>query len=136
MTEIQELEKRIETLEKKKESPARFFLQYLLSPLLLLVIGFLLNYQIEKAKQGFQLIELELKRIEATQKFVTELFSDNPQRALIAERLIAEIVEEKLAKDIAEIVENYYKGKVEKLVARKEFEKLMRSRKQLNQFKV
>ena len=94
MSEIQDLEKRVESLEKKKTSPFSFFLQYLLSPALLLMIGFLLNLQIETTKQGFQKLELEVKRIEATQKFIQELFSGSPQRAFIAERLISQIVEE------------------------------------------
>ena len=66
MAVLQDLEKRIEKLEKGKDGPARFFLQYLLSPLPLVIIRGLLNLQLEKAKQGFQKIELELKRIETT----------------------------------------------------------------------
>ncbi len=112
MTELQDLEKRIEKLEKGKESPTRFFLQYLLSPLPLVIIGGLLNLQLEKAKQGFQKIEIELKRIETTQKFMTELFSGNPQRALIAEKLISGIVDKNLADEITNIVKTFYDQKL------------------------
>ncbi len=117
MTELQDLEMRITKLEKSKETPARFFLQYLLSPLLLVILGGLLNLQLEKAKQGFQKIELELKRIETTQKFMTELFSGNFQRALIAEKLISGIVDEKLANEISNIVEEFYNQKLAESLA-------------------
>ncbi|MFZ5449551.1 MAG: SPOR domain-containing protein [Thermodesulfobacteriota bacterium] len=117
MTELQDLEMRIQKVEKSKESPARFFLQYLLSPLLLVIIGGLLNFQLEKAKQEFHKIELELKRIETTQKFMTELFSDNPQRALIAEKLISVIVDKKLANEIIDIVEKFYSQKLAESLA-------------------
>lgn len=124
MPDIQDLEKRIESLEKEKDSRIRFFMQYLLSPLLLLLIGGFLNFQIEKAKQGFQKIELEIKRIGTTQKFMTELFSGTPQRAFVAERLMSKLVEKEDAEEISKIIAQYYNGQVDKrLSTQKDIEK-------------
>jgi hypothetical protein len=120
MTEMQELSQRVAKLEKERSSGIRFFVQYLLSPLLLLAIGWFFNYKLEAAKQSLQLLELEVKRIEATRGFMQELFSGAPQRAFIAERLISKIVEEKLAQEISMIVKDYYSGKLQESISRKD----------------
>ena len=64
MSEIQELQGRIEKLEKHKAHPARFFFQFIFTPILLLVIGYFLNLNLEAAKAKFTEVELQLKSIE------------------------------------------------------------------------
>jgi hypothetical protein len=123
MSEIEDLEKRLRALEETRRGhPVRLALQLLISPALLLLIGFFLNSKLEETKQSFQLLELEVRRIEATQGFLEELFSGTPERAFIAERLIAQIVEEKLAAEISAIVKDYYSEKVEELIAGEDLE--------------
>lgn len=124
MTDIEELSQRVEDLEKQGASRVRFFVQYLLSPLLIVLIGWIFNHQIETAKQSFQQLELEVKRIEATRGFMQELFSGSPQRAFVAERLIRRIVEEQLAQEISTVVKEYYAGKLQESIARKDIQKV------------
>jgi len=98
---------------KEKSNKFRLFMQYLLSPVIIIIIGFYFNVQLERTKQSFQTLELELKRIQAAQQMLEELFSGTPERAFIAERLIAQIVDEKLSKEISELVQNYYKEELD-----------------------
>ena len=123
MPDLQDLEKRIESLEKGKDSWIRFFMQYLLTPILLLLIGAILNWQIERAKQDFQKVELELKRIETTHKFMTEFFSGTPHRAFIAELLMSKVLDENLAKSISDIVNQYQSLEMEKSLSQKDIKK-------------
>ena len=66
MSNFKDLSLRIDNLEKQSSSRVRFLLQYVLSPALLLLIGFFFSSKLEATKQSFQLLELEVKRIEAT----------------------------------------------------------------------
>ena len=120
MSDLKDLSLRIDNLEKQSASRVRFLLQYVLSPALLLLIGFFFNSKLEATKQSFQLLELEVKRIESTQGFLKELFSGTPQRAFVAERLICQIIEEKLATEISAIVKDYYDGKIENSISRED----------------
>lgn len=109
MSTTDDLKKRVEKLEQERQSFVRFLIQYILSPILIIAIGFYFNSELQNAKQNFQNIELELKRIEAAQKMLEELFSDVPERAFIAERLITKIISDKnLNDEIQKIVANYY----------------------------
>jgi hypothetical protein len=113
MASIEELDQRIQKLEQNKGKFSNLFLQYLLSPLLLLLIGFFLNARIEDAKQKLQSAELELKRIGAAQEMLKELFSGTPARAFIAERLLTKVIDKETSDEIKKIVETYYVGEIE-----------------------
>ena len=113
MGTFEELDDRVGKLEKHGRGRARFFFQYLLFPVLIVLIGFWFNLRLERAKQEFKHVELELKRIQAAHQMLNELFSGTPERAFIAERLITKIVDEHLAEEIHKIVEDYYLRKLE-----------------------
>jgi hypothetical protein len=123
MPDLHDLEKRIDSLEKGKDSWIRFSMQYLLTPVLLLLITVLFNNQIENAKRDFQKVELEIKRIDTTQKFMTELFSGTPHRAFMAERLMSKVLDEKLAEEISDIVVKFYSVKIEESLSQKDMKK-------------
>jgi hypothetical protein len=122
MPDIHVLTGRIESPEKPSSGAVRFFVQYLLSPLLVIAIGAVFIHQLDEAKQSFRRLELEVKRIEATRGFLTELFSGSPQRAFIAERLSYQIVEDKLAGEISSVVKDYYLEKIEDSIARQDIQ--------------
>lgn len=87
-----------------------------LSPVLVVVVGAVLgfhfNNQLEAAKQTFAIQEMELKRIDAAQRMLTELFSQTPERAFAAERLLSRVItDESLRREIQDIVRRYYKAK-------------------------
>jgi hypothetical protein len=106
MVELDELEVRIKKLEKKQEGRWRMFVQYLLSPILLLVIGSLLTWM---TNAKFE----KLREIETTKEMFDELFSIDPERALIADRLVKELLNEAtLAYKISETVGLYQSRKV------------------------
>lgn len=130
-----DLEKRIETLEKKLKSRWLFFMQYLVFPALLLVGGYFFNSQfeearqeltrdVEAAKQSFQMLELEVRRIEAAQKFLQELFSGSVERAMLSEKLMSRILaDDKLANEISKTVEEYYKNEISEALRKENIEK-------------
>lgn len=69
-TEKEQLGDRIANLEKSKRGGLGFFVQYLLSPILVVAIGVLVNLQIEKDRK-------ELQQLKVAQSMLTTLFSDD-----------------------------------------------------------
>lgn len=103
-----ELETRLVKIEK--QSSSRFFIQYLLSPLLVLIVGATINYkvsnEIEKAKSDIQ-------RIDLAQKMIPIIFAGNPDQAFATQRLINKVVDTKTAIELEDIITKYYKAKIE-----------------------
>ncbi len=114
MPTIEELSERIERLESEQRGKWRFALQYLGAPLVLLIIGYLLNQSLEGAKQEFLQLQVEVKQIEAAQKMLAEIFSEVPERAFIADRLMSKLVDEALSNEISDIVQQYYSQKLDR----------------------
>src|SRR6266849_2554095 len=104
MPTTEELEKRIGKLES--QGAVKFFVQYLLSPILILSIGTIINWRIEKGKS-------ESNRIDIAQKMIPPLFAGNPDQAFATERLLTRVVDADVANDLHEIIAKYYKSKIE-----------------------
>lgn len=105
---IEELDYRIERLEKDKQNKFRFFVQYLLSPLLVVAVGLLFNWQLEKDKK-------EIQQLQIAQTMLASLFSEDKYKTLATKRLMDEVIEsEPLKKEIGKIVEDYLTIKFEK----------------------
>ena len=66
MATVEDLEKRLSKLEK--DSPVRFFVQYLLSPLLIVAFGTFMNWQIERLRS-------DVSRLDVAQKMVANLLA-------------------------------------------------------------
>ncbi|MCP5107594.1 MAG: hypothetical protein GY950_29670 [bacterium] len=113
MEEIKKIEKRLEKLEK--QSFARFFIQYIFSPLLLIIIGALLNWQLEHKKS-------EIQKLQLAQEMVSTLFTVDAHRAFITQKLINKVLDKELSDEIAQTLEEYYKRKVEKYIEDEDFE--------------
>lgn len=77
------------------------------------LLGHYFQQTIELEKQRLQQVELEIRKIDAAQKMLAELFSGSPERGFIADRLMAQLVDEKMSKEIHEIVKNYYSKQLE-----------------------
>jgi hypothetical protein len=99
-----ELEGRVSKLEK--QSTMKFFVQYLLSPILIICLGAFINWQIEKGKA-------EAQRLDLAQKMIATMFSGNADEAFATERLLTKVVDPQYAKDLHESVAKYYKNKVD-----------------------
>src|SRR5829696_255866 len=109
---VEDLEERIQRIEKAQSSGWGRFLKYIASPLLLLVIGSILNSRLEEARQDFQRLEIDVKQVDAAQKMLAELFSDIPERAFIADRLMSRLVDKELAAEVSDMVAKYYSQKL------------------------
>jgi hypothetical protein len=103
MATVEDLDKRLSKLEK--ESAFRFFVQYLLSPLLIVVFGTFMNWEIERLRS-------DVSRLDVAQKMVANLFTGNADQAFATERLMAKLVDPVLADEIHNIVANYYQNKI------------------------
>ena len=106
-----ELEVRIAKLEK--QGAARFFVQYLLSPLLVLAVGAIMNYRVESNKADIEKAKSDIQRIELAQKMIPILFAGNPDQAFATQRLMEKILEPAVATEFRDLIANYYKAKVE-----------------------
>lgn len=109
---LEDLAERIQRIEKAQYSAWGIFLKYIASPLLLLIIGSILNARFEDARQDFQRLEIEVKQVDAAQKMLGELFSDIPERAFIADRLMSRLIDKQLAAEVSDMVAKYYAQKL------------------------
>ncbi len=108
MSTIEELTDKIDRFDREQQTKSRFFFRYLVSPLLILIIGYFLNQSVQEAKEQFHRLELEVNQIEAAQTMLADLFSDIPERAFIADRLMSKLVDEELSREISDIIALYY----------------------------
>ena len=95
MATNEELEVRLHKLES--QSSLKFFVQYLLSPLLIISVGAFLNWNIERNKT-------ENQRVELAQKMIPTLFSDKPQEAIATEKLMRKILDKEIADEFKDLV--------------------------------
>jgi hypothetical protein len=111
-TSAKSLEERVADLEKGKQGRVRirFFVQYLLSPLLVLVVGLVFNWQLERSKK-------EIQQLQIAQSMLTTLFSEDEFKALATKRLMDEVLEdESLRREIGGIVEDYLRSKFDQSI--------------------
>ena len=95
------LEDRIKALETKGRNPGRFFVQYLLSPLLVVLAGFFFNWQLERSKRAIQQIEI-------AQSMLTTLFAGDEYKTLATKRLMDEVLEDPgLREELGAIIRDY-----------------------------
>lgn len=104
MATVEELESRISRLEK--EGKLKFFVQYLLSPLLIISVGTFINWRIEQGKA-------EAQRIDLAQRMIATMFSGNADEAFATERLLTKVVDPQYAADLHQSVAKYYQSKVD-----------------------
>jgi len=105
------LESRVSKLEK--QSASRFFVQYLLSPLLVLIVGAIMNYRVEQNRGEIEKAKSDIQRIDLAQKMIPILFAGNPEQAFATQRLLEKVVDPEVAKEFKEVIAKYYKAKVE-----------------------
>ena len=122
MSDTQSIEQRLDRLLDARPSRWSTLTQNLLSPLILLVIGWWLNSQIEQTRieleQSKQLLneaQHELARVSAVQDMLEKLFGGKPAEAFVTERLMKKILDDELAEEISSVVADYYKGELDSL---------------------
>jgi hypothetical protein len=108
--QVRELQEKIAALEKQTRS--RFVIQVLVGPVLIAVLGYYFNLQVEKAKHDFQQLEVETKRVDSIRAIIPELFSEPAQRALIAEQLVSALVDTNLKEQIHKAVEASIRSRI------------------------
>lgn len=113
---LEELDKRISGLEKKAKGKFKVFLQYLLSPLLVLIIGLIFNWQLEKDRR-------EIQQLQIAQSMLKTLFSEDEHKIMATKRLMEEVLEDaNLKEEIGSIVEDYLSSRFDKFLKKKDYE--------------
>ncbi len=108
--ELDDLRKRLEALEKRGSGRSRFFMQYLLAPVLVVAIGVLLNRDLEKQKT-------EVMQLQLAQQILPTLFSDDPHSAFAAQQLMRRALSDvNLQAEIQTLVTSYYLNRVQSLI--------------------
>jgi hypothetical protein len=102
-----ELESRLKKLESANKWAA--FLQYLVYPLILALIGLYFKGQIESAKDATQ-------RMQIVQSMLTSMFAGNHAQALVSERILVKVTDAPFAAEITQIVEDYYVNQMQTAV--------------------
>jgi hypothetical protein len=98
------LESRLSKLESGSKGEA--FMQYLIYPLILALIGVYFERQIENMKDQTQ-------RMQLAQSMLASMFADNHDEAIASERILAKITDRDFAAEINKIVEDYYAKKMQ-----------------------
>jgi hypothetical protein len=106
-----EMNSRLNKLER--ESRLRFIVQFIVAPIVVAGIGIYFNFQIEKTKSDLQRLEVDAKRVDTVKGMLPELFSDTPERALIAEAVVTTIVDEHAKKIIQNAVQAWVKSRID-----------------------
>ena len=97
---MSDIEKRISKLEK--QGFGKVFLQYILSPLLIVAVGAILNYRVDQNKE-------ELHRLEIAEDMVTNMFDDESYfKTLATLKIMKNVLDEELYLELKTIIENYY----------------------------
>jgi tetratricopeptide (TPR) repeat protein len=99
---LDELEKRVAKLEKGRSVFLRFCLQYLVSPIIVVAIGFYFNSKLEEQKA--QVMQFKL-----AQEAMPALFSGDPYLGFAAQSLIHRAVaDQDLSTEMENLVGSYY----------------------------
>lgn len=107
MDEKFSIEKRLLKLEEDQRNPWRFFIQYILSPLLVVIIGSIMTYRVESGKK-------EMQEIQVASTMLPILFSDDKYKTFAAQRLWSRILkDEGLKAEIDSILKNYIMNRIE-----------------------
>lgn len=116
-SEIKQLEDRVAKIEKQRHGRFGFFIQYLLSPILVVAIGVLVNLQIEEDRK-------ELQQLKIAQSMLVTLFSDDEFKTLATKRLLDEVLEDdNLKVEIGNIITDYMSSKFAESVRDGNYEK-------------
>ncbi|PCH97998.1 MAG: hypothetical protein COB85_02310 [Bacteroidetes bacterium] len=103
MGDIEKLENRVTKLEK--HGIGKILVQYVLSPVLIIAVGTMLNYKVDKNKE-------ELQRLEIAEGMITGMFNDeSPYKTFATLRIMKNVLDELLYEEIKEIIENFYANK-------------------------
>jgi tetratricopeptide (TPR) repeat protein len=103
MPEIDQLEKRVAKLERG--GAGRFVVQYLLSPILVLALGFYFNLRLEQTKS-------EIERVEVAHKMINTALGGDYEKSFITLRLVDVVLDPELAGQIKDAVIGYYERKL------------------------
>jgi len=103
MTEFDQLEKRIGKLERS--SVIRFSVQYLLSPILVLALGFYFNLQLETTKS-------KIERVGIAHEIINTALGGDYEKSFITLRLVDVVLDPELAEQIKDGVIGYYEKKL------------------------
>lgn len=101
MADIERLDARITKLEG--QGAIHFFFQYVFAPVLVLVLGALLNFQLEHQRE-------RLHRLEVAQEMVSKLFTGNHYQVFATQRLLTRVLEPETAKELNDIIDQYYRS--------------------------
>lgn len=112
MPELEDLQKRIEKLEK--DNWKRTLAQFLVYPLILAGFGFLINRTLDRQK-------LEVQRFQVMQTLLPNLFSENHSQSLATELIVAK-VEPDLADELHTITAEYYEQKIKSDISKGQYE--------------
>src|SRR5215469_5814270 len=101
--EYEKLDSRLKKLESGSKGAA--FMQYLAYPLILALIGFYFERQIENGKD-------ETQRMQIVQSMLASMFAGNHAQALASERILTRVTDKTFADEINQIVEDYYVSQI------------------------
>lgn len=104
------IEQRLKKLEN--ESRLKIIAQLFVAPILLLIVGGLLNQRIEKNKDAIERARTDAQRVDVAQKMIGSMFDGNPTKAFATSRLMRQIVEKDVAVAFDSILFSYYNARV------------------------
>ena len=115
---MKDIHKRLTKLEKSHQHKIRFVIQVILSPILVVVIGFILNSRLEEEKTRIEAKKTKIQQFELAQDMLPHLFSEDEYIGFATQRLMERVLEDQELKDeIAKVVREYYAKKIKDSIA-------------------
>src|SRR4030042_4455173 len=116
--EIKNIQDRLTKLEKSNQHKIRFVTQVIISPILVLIIGFILNARLEEKKTSIEEKKTTIQQFELVQSMLPELFSDDEYIGFATQRIMERVLEDQELKDeISKDVREYYAKKIKDSIA-------------------
>jgi tetratricopeptide (TPR) repeat protein len=117
---IRELERRLSGIEEESRKGIRFFVQYLLSPIMVVAIGLMVNLKIEQDRK-------ELQEVKIVQSMLSTLFSDDEFKIMATRRLMDKVLQDKALKiELGSIISDYMNSKFVTSAKTGDYEKAVR----------
>ncbi len=105
----------METPTKKEEAHKmprwlEIFLQYILSPVILTILGIQLNAQLESQKR-------DIEKIKIANEIITEAYSGNSEKAFALDRMMRAFLDQEIADSVSHIISSYLSTQAKTVVS-------------------
>ena len=104
-------------MQKNTQNSLKIFFQYFFSPILVVLMGFILNHSLEVKKT-------EIEQFNLAQNMIKEVFTEDVYQAFATQRLLEKVLDDTLLRnEVSDIVLSYYENKIDEYIENGQIQK-------------